>query len=173
MAKFQMAMLRMAYVETAMKTWGWLLRIGSLAIPLLMSPHLASAADDLKVIKLEQDVLDLQREMQVQSRRIESLERQLRQALATTPRSNGREAVRDNDPTRLWLEDSNWDKLRVGMTESEAIRTLGPPNSTRLSPEDKTRTLFYAMELEAGGFLSGQVIVADQKVVEVRKPELK
>jgi hypothetical protein len=72
-----------------------------------------------------------------------------------------------------WLESEKWDKLRPGMPEANVVEMLGPPMTVRAAGKDGTRTLFYSLELEAGGFLSGRVVIADRRIVEIHKPELR
>jgi hypothetical protein len=71
-----------------------------------------------------------------------------------------------------WLQSKSWDKLRPGMSESDVVSVLGPPTTSR-SAERGPQILFYALELEAGGFLSGRVVIADHRVLEIHRPELK
>jgi hypothetical protein len=132
-------------------------------------------ADDLKVVQLEQDVRDLKQQVQQQSRRIDALEQELRQARANTSgaaKSNiGNEASRSADPSRTWLNIANWDRVRTGTTELDVIAALGPPTAVR-KPGGAQQTLLYSLEIAAGGFLVGEVVLSDHRVIEVRKPVL-
>jgi len=142
----------------------------------------AALVDDLKISQLEQDVRELQRVIQQQARRIEALESSVRQSRAgRSPISNSADssvapatqATKSSVATSAWLQSANWDKLRVGMPESDLLRVLGPPTTSRKSESGNAQTLFYTLELAAGGFLSGQVIVTNERVLEIRKPILR
>lgn len=142
------------------------------ATALLIVPHLAglAAADDFKIIKLEQDVRALERQVQVLSRQIDELRLAATRA-GDKPSSTARSAPVPAVSFDTWLSVSNWDRLRNGMTELEVIDALGAPTSMRV--EGDTRILLYAMEIGASGFLSGSVSLQDRQVVEVQKPVLK
>jgi hypothetical protein len=130
--------------------------------------------DDLRVSQLEQEVRDLKQLLRQQERRIELLESDLRRAtLSPIAAPPGHAAGLSANANSAWLQSANWDKLRHGMSEAELTRVLGPPNSVRRSQQGDTQTLLYAVELEGGGFLSGRVVVTDQRVVEIHKPALK
>jgi len=140
----------------------WLLRI------LLCLPVAALAADDARVLRLEQDVRTLQRDLQNLSRQVDQLRLQ-----STRPGSDGRlppppPPVTDSSG---WLDAAKWKKLRPGMSELEVISLLGVPTSTR--EHDGARELLYAMEIGSAAFLGGGVVLRDRKVVEVHIPTLK
>ena len=142
-----------------------------LALSILVSillPTVVLAADDARVMRLEQDVRTLQRELQVLQRQIDQLRLQ-----TTRPSPEGRlppppPVVTD---TSGWLDAGKWKKVRPGMSELEVIALLGPPTSTR--ERDGARELRYAMEIGSSAFLGGGVVLRDRKVVEVQAPTLK
>jgi len=125
-------------------------------------------------VQLQQDVRDLQREVLQQTRRIETLEQQLAQ---TRTGAGSRLLVpagpKSLDASPLWLTIANWDRLRTGATELDVIAALGPPTAVRRSEDGTRQTLLYSLEIAAGGFLSGQVVLSDHRVLEVQKPALK
>ena len=133
----------------------------------------SAAADDLKISQLEQDVRELRGQLQQQARRIEYLENALRQSRPGSTPLPERPVINNAETSKQWMVSANWDKVHAGMTEAEVVRLLGMPTTSRTSQADPSRTLFYAMELDGGGFLSGQIVVAEQRVVEIRKPALK
>ncbi|HEX6398073.1 MAG TPA: hypothetical protein VFZ95_11660 [Steroidobacteraceae bacterium] len=140
----------------------WVLRI------LLCLPAVAVAADDARVMRLEQDVRNLQRDVQNLSRQIDQLRLQ-----TTRPGSDGRPpppppTVTD---TSGWLDAAKWKKVRPGMSELEVISLLGVPTSTR--ERDGARELLYAMEIGTEAFLGGSVVLRDRKVADVQMPTLK
>jgi hypothetical protein len=128
-----------------------------------------AAADDFKIIKLEQDVRNLERQVQ-------SLTREVAELRSRLSRTGERPAL-DRSSGQLppasfeWLSAANWDRVRPGMPEFELIALLGPPTSMR--PAEDGRVLLYAMEIGSNGFLSGSVTLRDQQVVAVEKPTLK
>lgn len=136
---------------------------------LLCLPVMAVAADDSRVMRLEQDVRNLQRELQALSRQIEQLRLQ-----TTRPGADGRSPpppviVSPTDPA--WLDAAKWKRVTPGMPELDALAMLGPPTSIR--EKDGARELLYAIEVGTSAFLGGSVVLRDHKVVEVRIPTLK
>lgn len=141
-----------------------------LVAALLLLSSALYAADDFKVIKLEQDMRNLERQVQVLARELNELKMQLSRSgdrSASSTAATGPVTAGSTD----WLNVSNWQKLRPGMGELEVISALGPPTSMR--QEGDTRVLLYAMEIGSSGFLSGSVALKDRAVVEVQQPVLK
>jgi hypothetical protein len=140
---------------------------------LILAPLLALIAasangDDFKIIKLEQDVRNLERQVGVLSRQVDELSGRLSRSgeHPAAPRANAGEP-----PSSAWLRAENWDRIRPGMSELEVINALGPPASMRV--DDDARILLYALEIGSDGFLSGSVTLMDRRVVDVEKPVLK
>ena len=141
---------------------------------LLASPGLAgAAADDYKVIKLEQDVRRLEQQVRELSRQLAELRREPLQQPADQVQAPAGAIAASSTSQPLWLQMKQWQALQIGMHELQVIQTLGPPTSSRTSLEGDTRTLFYSLELVAGSFLSGSVEMRDRRVVEIKVPELK
>jgi hypothetical protein len=130
----------------------------------------AAAADDYKVIKLEQDVRRLEQQVRDLSREIADLRRQSGAPSLSAPREQ-EPAAPTSSP--LWLQAKNWQRLRVGMSELQVVEALGPPTSTRLASDGAGRILFYALEIDTGSFLGGSVELRDRRVVEINTPVLK
>lgn len=139
----------------------------------LALPLPALAQEDLRVRQLESDVRQLQRQVEMQSQRIDSLERGARSPgsapppLATTPGS------RAADSSPAWLVSTNWDKLHTGMKELDVIALLGRPTTVRSDESGKTHTMYYAMELGPNNFLTGNVTFGSAGVAEINRPALK
>jgi len=135
----------------------------------------AAPVDDSRVRQVEMDLRALQLLVDQQARRIDALESALRlpragrSPLPSTPVPPANKSA----ATVAWLQSANWDKLAPGMSEADVVRVLGPPTTTRRSENGNAQTMFYALELDAGGFLSGNVVLADQRVLEIHKPALK
>lgn len=100
-----------------------------------------AGADNYKLMKIEQDVRNLERQMQELSRQMADLQQGNSRA-RDLPTTAGRAApLQPGSPP--WLDIDNWNRLRVGMSEMEVIAALGPPTSMRGDPD--SRTLLYAM----------------------------
>jgi len=146
------------------------MRIALLVLMLAAAMQSAAAQDDFKVIKLEQDVRNLERQVQDLSRQVSDLQRRLTQAGDTSAARADRPLPPASTSTS-WLVAANWDRVRAGMSELEVIGMLGPPTSMRAAAN--SRTLFYAMEIGASGFLGGSVRLEERKVAEVVRPVLR
>lgn len=128
----------------------------------------ATAADDFKVIKLEQDVRNLERQVQTLSRQIDELKMQLSRSGERPSLPQLSTSVATSD---AWLDAAKWQRVRPGMKELDVIGLLGPPASMR--EENGMRVLLYAMQIGSSGFLSGSVSLRDRAVVDVQAPVLK
>ena len=131
----------------------------------------AIAADDFKVMKLEQDVRNLERQVQELQRQVLDLQQRNRAGLDTRPPAPS--AAPPANAGGQWLDAANWKRIRPGMAELEVISLLGPPTSLRGAADSPSRTLMYAMEIGSSGFLSGSVQLRDRVVVEVSPPVLR
>jgi hypothetical protein len=142
-------------------------RLGILAAILISTT--AAAADDSRVIKLEQDVRNLERQVGELSRQLAAVQQdthsvgQRLTSLPATPAAT----------SSSWLDAARWKQVRKGMTELEVITLLGPPTSMRGAADSGNRTLLYAMEIGSAGFLSGSVELSQQHVVAVQIPTLR
>lgn len=148
-------------------------------IPLLMWPLLmlmgtqvAAAADDFKVIKLEQDVRRLEQQVRELSRQVSELRRYAGTSPAPVLAPASPEGTTSSS-SAPWLQAKNWQRLQLGMSELQVIETLGPPTSTRGATDASARVLFYALEIGTGSFLGGSVELRDRRVVEINPPVLK
>jgi hypothetical protein len=128
--------------------------------------------DDYRVRQLETDVRALQLLVEQQARRIDALQAAIGQSRTGRPSLPSQVAAKAPSGA-LWLQRANWDKLRNGMSEADVMRLLGPPTTVRKPENGGAQTLFYSMELDAGGFLSGNVVIGDQQVLEIHAPALK
>jgi hypothetical protein len=137
---------------------------------MLLLPLTASAADDIRVSFLEQEVRNLQRQVQALSRQMDDLRTRPERlgspaAVTAAPAEFG---VATNLPR--WVDAALWKKLRTGMNELEVVSSLGPPTSMR--EEQGATVLLYALEIGSSGFLGGSVKLRDRAVVEIRQPTL-
>ena len=139
------------------------------AATLLAFPS-AQAQDDLRVRVLENDIMRLQRELDAQSRRIEDLERNARNAGVSRPAVA---AARPADSSPAWLVSGNWDRIRPGMREIDVIALLGRPTSVRTEENGKGHALLYALELGPNAVLAGNVRLGDAGVAEINRPTLR
>jgi hypothetical protein len=95
-------------------------------VAVLIAP-MSSAADDARVVRLEQDVRTLQRDLQNLARQVDQLRLQ-----SSRPSPGARPPAPppvETGPT--WLDAARWKKLRPGMSELDVLGTLGPPTSVR------------------------------------------
>ena len=128
------------------------------------------AADDFKVIELEQDVIELERRVEELARQVAQLQRGV---ASTTPPVTSPKCPEAQACSPQWLSATNWSRIRPGMGEFEVIDILGPPSSVRGAPEAQSRTLMYAMEIGSSAFLTGRVDLKDRRVIEVQVPALR
>jgi hypothetical protein len=140
---------------------------------LLGAPGAAFAADDIKIMQLEQDVRDLQRQVQAQSQLIAELRAQINRPVAQpVPAAAAAAGVQiAAEKGAVWLDAARWQQVKPGMGELEVVSLLGPPTSMR--EKDGDRVLMYAMEIGSSGFLSGSVTLRDRIVLRTQKPELR
>ena len=131
------------------------------------------AADDFKVIELEQDVIELERRVEELSRQVAQLQQREQPSAAARPEAPVEVSRVRRLDSPAWLSAANWRRVRPGMGEFEVIDILGPPSSVRGAPEAQSRTLMYAMEIGSSAFLSGRVDLKDRRVIEVQVPALR
>lgn len=133
---------------------------------LLICTWRIAAADDFRVIKLEQDLHNLENQVQDLARQVADLKSQL-----TLSASQPRSSVRGTAPAaETWLVANNWGRVRPGMSEAEVIGILGVPTTAR--SEEGARVLYYAMEIGRSGLLGGRVSLRNGRVMEVNRPQL-
>lgn len=157
------------------------------AVPLLsimalwvcIAPPATAQVTQLQVNRLEQDVRDLRRELDLQRRRLEQIERAAATG-ARPPRVAGtRPGTSDPSPgqpapaTAQWLSAGSWEKVRPGLSELEVVALLGQPTSMRASDDGQRRTLFYALEIGTAGYLAGNVVLEAGRVTVVELPRLR
>jgi hypothetical protein len=149
------------------------MRYSLLALLIVLLGQSAVAADDVtyRLMKVEQDVRNLERQVQTLARQLD--EQRQQQSLAG---DRGMPAARSaNAPaagsSTAWLDAPRWDRVKPGMSELEVINLLGAPTSMR--EENGARVLLYAMEIGSTGFLGGSVEFRDHAVTTINKPTLK
>lgn len=131
----------------------------------------AGAADDFRVMKLEQEMRTLERQVRSLQHQVSALERQLRRAgLEVDPSVDREPSVTDMEAP--WLSSRAWKRVRSGMDELEVIETLGKPVASRRDAQGR-RILLYTLEIGSTGFLTGSVAFEDGRVVEVHEPRLR
>ena len=132
----------------------------------------STAADESKIIRLEQDVRKLEQEVRDLSRQVAELRRNSGGAsLIPAPAASAPAPAPPAESPR-WLRSQNWQRLRPGMSELQVAEALGPPTSTRTTQNSDT-IWFYALEIGTDSFLGGSVLLREGKVVEVKAPVLK
>lgn len=143
-----------------------------LALLLLLGQSAPAADNDTyRLMKVEQDVRNLEGQVQTLTRQIDELkQQQSRAGDRDLPSARSASASAASSST-AWLEAARWDRVRTGMSELEVINVLGPPTSMR--QEGDARVLLYAMEIGSSGFLGGSVEFRDSAVTAVNKPVLR
>jgi hypothetical protein len=143
-----------------------------LALLLLLGQSALAAEDDTyRLMKVEQDVRNLERQVQTQARQLDELRQQQSRAGDRSSSAARSPSASAASSSTAWLEATRWDRVRTGMSELEVINVLGPPTSMR--KEGDARVLLYAMEIGSAGFLGGSVEFRDNAVSAVSKPILK
>jgi hypothetical protein len=141
--------------------------IALICAALLAGP--ASAAEEYRVMKLEQDVRTLERQVQTLQHQLLDLQRARHSGPAL---ELGGERERVPDDEQKWLNADAWSRVRPGMDELRVIEMLGKPTALRPDAAGR-RSLLYTLEIGTTGFLSGAVSFENGKVVEVQRPVLK
>ena len=144
-----------------------------LTLLLILLGQGALAQDDVtyRLMKVEQDVRNLERQVQTLTRQLDEQRQQLsRTGDRGLPAAHASSAPAATSST-AWLEAARWDRVRIGMSELEVIGVLGPPASMRR--EGDARVLLYAMEIGSSAFLGGSVEFRDGAVSAVNKPVLR
>jgi hypothetical protein len=131
----------------------------------------ATAAEDYRVMKLEQDVRALERQLQTLQPQLAELQQQLRQSGVSISPTLARGPV-TTDGEQKWLSGAAWDRIKSGMNELQVIEILGKPTALRPDAQGR-RALLYTLEIGTTGFLTGSISFADSQVVAVQKPALK
>jgi hypothetical protein len=129
------------------------------------------AAEDFRVMKLEQDMRNLERQVQTLDRVVNDLQQRARQASLSFGRNTDR-AAQPADVDQTWLKSSAWNRVRTGMSELEVIEILGKPTALRPDASNR-RALVYTMEIGTLSFLSGSVSFESGKAVAIQKPTLR
>ena len=142
----------------------------ALLVVLLSFSAVAADDDTYRLMKVEQDVRNLERQVQTLTRQLDDLRMQQSRAGERIPSARASSAPAAASST-AWLEATRWDRVRTGMSELEVIGVLGQPTSMR--QDGDTRVLLYAMEIGSSGFLGGSVELKDRAVTAVNKPVLK
>jgi hypothetical protein len=129
------------------------------------------AAEDFRVMKLEQDVRTLEREVQTLQRLVNELQLRARRTEPTFELDATRtEPSIESD--RAWLKAAAWNRVRTGMSELEVIEILGKPTALRPDSSNR-RALLYTLEIGATSFLTGSVVFDDGKVIEIQRPTIR
>jgi len=137
---------------------------------LLSWSAVAAENDTYRLMKVEQDVRNLERQVQTLTRELDDLKQQ--QSRAGDRMSSARSSSAPvGASSTAWLEATRWERIRTGMSELEVIGVLGPPTSLR--QEGDTRVLLYALEIGSSAFLGGSVEFRDRAVTAVNKPVLR
>lgn len=131
----------------------------------------AVAAEEFRVMKLEQDMRNLEREVQSLQRLVNDLQQRARRADPTFElKSDTAAPPAEADAT--WLKATAWNRVKPGMSELEVIEILGKPTALRPDANDR-KALLYTLEIGTTSFLTGSVAFDGGRVVEIQKPTLR
>lgn len=142
----------------------------ALLVVLLSFSAVAADDDTYRLMKVEQDVRNLERQVQTLTRELDELRQQQSRAGDHVPSTRSSSAPAGAS-SGAWLDGSRWERIRTGMSELDVIGVLGPPTSMR--QDGDTRVLLYALEIGSSGFLGGSVEFRDRAVTAINKPVLK
>ncbi|MGC3981548.1 MAG: hypothetical protein QM808_09830 [Steroidobacteraceae bacterium] len=129
---------------------------------------LAAPIDEFRLNDIEQKIRDLETLTREQARLIAQLQTQTGVAVTSTTLPN---PVTTND--QRWLNATNWNKVKPGMSELQVIEILGTPTQMRISDDKRTRTLLYGLEIGRSGFLTGKVTMVGGQTAGVEIPTLR
>lgn len=129
------------------------------------------AAEDFRVMKLEQDVRTLEREVQSLQRLVNEMQQRARRTDPTFE-IKGDSAATPAEADTTWLKAAAWNRVKPGMSELEVIEILGKPTALRPDANDR-KALLYTLEIGTTSFLTGSVAFDGGKVVEIQKPTLR
>jgi hypothetical protein len=130
----------------------------------------AIAAEDYRVMKLEQDMRMLERLVQTLQRQLLDIQQQVRRSDPTIIIDDNRGAT--NDSEQKWLTAAAWNRIKTGMSELQVIEILGRPTALRPDASER-RALLYTLEIGTTGFLTGTISFENGAVVEVQTPTLR
>ena len=101
-----------------------------------------AAGDDFKIIRLEQDMRNLEREVQTLSRQLAELRQYVARSGEDAALSGRKPPPPPTDESPGWLSIANWDRLRPGDDELKVIDDQhGAPTSARLIAEVTARAI--------------------------------
>jgi hypothetical protein len=129
------------------------------------------AAEDFRVMKLEQDVRTLERQVQSLQRLVSEL-RQRSRSTDTMFELKSDSSAQPVDADTAWLKASGWNRVKPGMSELEVIEILGKPTALRPDANDR-KALLYTLDIGSTSFLTGSVAFDGGKAVEIQKPTLR
>jgi hypothetical protein len=121
-------------------------------------------ARDPQIDELKKETAQLKTVVADQERRIAELEKTVRalQAVATpvpTPLPT---------PVPAWRSASNWNQIKLGMSEAQVVEILGPPSRVEASID--VRTLIYLPDSHSTSTLSGKVTLTDDRLTAAVPP---
>lgn len=130
----------------------------------------ATAAEDFRVMKLEQDMRTLEREVQSLQRLVNDLQQRARRSDPAFEQKSDTAPPVEADTA--WLKASAWHRVKTGMSELEVIEILGKPTALRPDANDR-KALLYTLEIGTTSFLTGSVAFDRGKAVEIQPPTLR
>ena len=128
------------------------LLLSFIAVPIPLSAD-TTAQNTSAIVALRQEVAELRRIIATQDKRIKALEALVEKAPASKKR-----AILSGVP---WHKESNWKKIKRGMSRQQVEAILGKP--TRVD-EYSGVALFYEGEVAGSGYVVGVIKLWDNRV---------
>ena len=159
--------------NSLMNSWSrritWLMCLTSLCWP--SNPVAAAPIDEFRISDMEQRIRQLESTVREQARQIAQLLGQTptvktAETPSRAPNSGGNSDAR-------WLKAGSWSRLKLGMQELQVIEILGLPTQIRVSDDQQTRSLLYALEIGRSAFLSGKIVTVAGQITAIDNPTLK
>jgi hypothetical protein len=147
----------------------WLVCLISLCWP--SNPVAAAPIDEFRISDMEQRIRQLESTVREQARQIAQLVGQNPTVKTAETASRASNSGGNGEPR--WLKASSWSRLKLGMQELQVIEILGMPTQIRVSDDQQTRSLLYALEIGRSGFLSGKVVTVAGQITAIDNPTLK
>ncbi len=159
-------------------SWGRrLLRLvacGGLCVFVVAPSDVGAQQPDPRSDAVASELALIRRIIAEQDRRLSELEQAVRALQEGSARGRPDANVRRSRPTVSgqalppWQVPGNWDRIKVGMSESQVTSILGPPTSAEQVAG--LRTLFYRGEVSGSGLVSGNIKLGEDRVYLVNKP---
>ena len=149
--------------------------IGGLCLLAVGSGQVQAQQSAARLDAVVNDLATMRRAMAEQEKRLSVLEQAIKELRQESrPGTPGADLGRPRPSTSAqsrapWQVPANWDRVQVGMSESQVVAILGPATSVKRVSD--LRTLLYRGEVPGSGTVSGNVeLGGEDRVYLVNKP---